>query len=829
MTINGYTEPGAFVNSLANSDNARILIELNGANAGPNADGILVGATGAGSQIIGLAINRFSLNGIELQGASLIAGNFVGTNPQGNAAEPNQNDGIHISNANSSTIGGNTPAARNIASGNQIDGIHIVGSTASPATGNLLQGNFVGVGASGTGSVGNRTFGSFAGTPEGNGLFGIEVSGGNANTIGGATAAARNVVGFNVDGIEVDNGAQGNVIQGNYSGVGADGVTPAGNNLHGIALRSDDNLSPPLGPGQSNEPAVSGNIIGLNPNTGFTGLFNLIEFNGAAGVAVFGNPPPNNATPIQNSGNSILGNSIFENGLNKPGFLVGIDLSNGFVFPKDDGLTPNDSKGHGAANDPNNFQNFPVLTSAVIGASSITITGVMNAVASPNTQYRIEFFASQPLAGSIAEGQSFLGATNVTTNGSGRASFSVTLSASVSAHDIITATATNLTADPSAQAGAVNMFNTSEFSPLIASFAVGSDAGGKPEVRVFDAAGNQLGDFLAFDPAFRGGVRVAVGDVNGDGIPDIIVAAGAGGGPHVKVIDGTKLAMVDANGEIDNGALLASFYAYDPNFSGGVFVAFGEGTNAVPEIVTGTGAGGDPHVKVIDGTKLNQLQNNAEIAGSAIIGQFDAYSPLFQGGVTVAAADLNGDGVVDIVTGAGPGGGPHVKAIDGTKLSQLQNNFEIADSALIGQFYAYAPTFNGGAYVAASTIGGHARITTGAGAGNIGPRVRVVDATKLNLLDNNAEPTGAALLGDFFAYDPAFGGGVRVANQDINDDGVADIITGPGPSGGPHIKVVDGTKLSNLQVNQEIADSALLDNFFAFSATFSQGVFVGGH
>jgi hypothetical protein len=59
--------------------------------------------------------------------------------------------------------------------------------------------------------------------------------------------------------------------KGNSVGVGADGTTPAGNNLHGVVLRSDDNLSPPLGPGQANRPAVSGNVIGLNPNTNFSG------------------------------------------------------------------------------------------------------------------------------------------------------------------------------------------------------------------------------------------------------------------------------------------------------------------------------------------------------------------------------------------------------------------------------------------------------------------------------------------------------------------------------------------------------------------------------
>ena len=115
VTINGYKQPGASFNTLANGDNAVILIELNGADAGANADGLLLGSGSGGSTIQGLAINRFSANGIEVQSAgNLIDGNFVGTNPAGNAAEPNQSDGIRISNSSNNAVGGTTPDQRNV-------------------------------------------------------------------------------------------------------------------------------------------------------------------------------------------------------------------------------------------------------------------------------------------------------------------------------------------------------------------------------------------------------------------------------------------------------------------------------------------------------------------------------------------------------------------------------------------------------------------------------------------------------------------------------------------------------------------------------------------
>jgi hypothetical protein len=366
--------------------------------------------------------------------------------------------------------------------------------------------------------------------------------------------------------------------------------------------------------------------------------------------------------------------------------------------------------------------------------------------------------------------------------------------------------------------------------------AVQPEGNGTPRVNVYDTSGTLIASFYAFDPAFALGVHVAVGDVNGDGIPDIIVAQGFASSAEIKVIDGTKLSILDANGEIDKAALLADFFAYDPRFQGGAYVAFAQ-SNGLPEIIAGAGPSGGPHVKVIDATKLRDLQPNGEIADSALVAQFYAYNPFFAGGVLVASADLNNDGIPDIVTGAGPGGGPHVKVIDATKLKQLQNNAEIADSALIGQFYAYAPTWVGGVNVAASNNNGHPIVVMGPGGEtfvfpNTGPEVKVIDATKLSVLDNNSEPTGQALVSDFLAYDPGVVIPVRVAIFDFNGDGMADIVVGPGPAVPLPVKIIDGTKLMDLQPNREIADSALLRSFLPFGSNLADsntidGVFVG--
>ncbi len=230
-------------------------------------------------------------------------------------------------------------------------------------------------------------------------------------------------------------------------------------------------------------------------------------------------------------------------------------------------------------------------------------------------------------------------------------------------------------------------------------FAVGADAGRGPHVRVFiGASATERFGFYAFNPAFTGGVRVAMGDVSGDGTPDIIVGAGPGGGPHVRVIDGTTGDQVPFP--------IGGFYAYDVDFKGGVFVASADFNNdGFADILTGAGEGGGAHIKVfngVDGTLLASFMDSAK--GSA--------------GVRVATGDINGDGTPDIITGSGPSVFPvAVRVFNGLTTAQI--------AGPLGSFIPYPGTFSGGVHVAAGDVNGDGRddIITGAGAGG-GPHVK---------------------------------------------------------------------------------------------------------
>ncbi len=300
----------------------------------------------------------------------------------------------------------------------------------------------------------------------------------------------------------------------------------------------------------------------------------------------------------------------------------------------------------------------------------------------------------------------------------------------------------------------------------------GPDQNGGPDVRVFDpTTGTLERNFLAYASGFLGGVRVALGDVNRDGIPDIITAPGPSGGPDVRIYDGRT------------GVLLRGILAYPSAYTAGVYVASADiNGDGMADIVTGTDVGGLPQVNVYSGKDGSLLQ------------AFFAYATGFTGGVRVATGDVTGLGRPEIITAAGPGGGPHVKVFSPT----------VSGQQLAG-FMAYDTGFMGGVYVAVGDVNGDGTgdIVTGAGAGG-GPNVRVFSGPSLTLTQN------------FMAYPVGYTGGVRVAADDVTGDGAADIVVAPGAASVPQVQVYDGKTL------------AVIDSFFAYSQAFGGGVFVGG-
>ncbi|MEY2396906.1 MAG: hypothetical protein QOJ00_80 [Actinomycetota bacterium] len=257
---------------------------------------------------------------------------------------------------------------------------------------------------------------------------------------------------------------------------------------------------------------------------------------------------------------------------------------------------------------------------------------------------------------------------------------------------------------------------------------------------------------------FSGGAFVASGNLDGvasNGV-EFITGANAGGGPHVR-----PFRVNPANGNIQ--AIGDGFMAYATAFTGGVRVAVGniDGNTANgDEIVTAAGPGGGPHVRVL---RLNSDLSVSEPFG----GGFMAYAPSFAGGVWVATGDVNGDGKDEIITGAGAGGGPHVRVW--TLAPGGQSFTELAG------WMAYSTQFAGGVAVAAGNVFPEAsdkpqldEVVTVPGQGG-GPHTRIT--------------TGAGdLKSEFMAFDSADDNGYRVTVGDFDFDTIADVAVGRGSS-----------------------------------------------
>jgi uncharacterized repeat protein (TIGR01451 family) len=338
------------------------LIELNGFNAGPTANGLII--DGNSTTVQALVINRFGTegqagspggSGIVLRGAGShrVWMMHIGTNPDGTAALPNRGDGIRIENSANNLIGGESPFA-NVISGNSEAGIRLIGTD---TIGTNIVSNFIGTDRTGTSAIGNT-----------NGVF---IDGAATNSVGG-TFGVPNIISGNTSAGVVIRGttAQTNTIGPNFIGTRAGGVLPLGNGGDGVTV---------------SEGALN-NLIG---NHTFLSQGNVIRFNAQVGVRI------ESATQ-----NAILNNRISDNG------LLGIDLEG-------DGVTLNDSGD--ADTGANGRQNFPVLTSATDG-----VEGTLNST--PNTTFTVAFFGNTACDGSThGEGATPLGSIFVTTDGTGNA------------------------------------------------------------------------------------------------------------------------------------------------------------------------------------------------------------------------------------------------------------------------------------------------------------------------------------------------------------------------------------------------------------------------
>ena len=439
--------------------NAAGTLALANTAGGINVNGpsnIIGGTTAADRNVIsgntGLGINILS----SATGTTVI-GNFIGTNSAGSAAVPNASGGVRLGTSNN-VVGGLTAAARNVISGNGVpgSGVYAFGvGVFDTITGNQIQGNFIGLNASGTAAIANTGIGVQIGTAA------------SATLVGGTAAGAGNVISGNGFGNPVtgnDTGLSmfqttGNTVQGNFIGTNEVGTASIPNRGGGITII------------ESSGNTVGGSVVEAR---------NVISGNQRYGVGVFINSPGNviagnwigssaTGSPLGNQNDGVVidssnntvggtaaaGNRIVSNGTN------GVTITNG---------TGNDIRANAIANNGGLGINLGerrrhrqrhgrrrqrratgARTSRSCSAVPAASQGTLNST--PNTTFRIEFFGNTACdASGNGEGATFLGTTEVITDGTGNATIPLFTAA---AGQFVTATATD------------SSNNTSEFSACV--------------------------------------------------------------------------------------------------------------------------------------------------------------------------------------------------------------------------------------------------------------------------------------------------------------------------------------------------------------------------
>lgn len=314
------------------------------------------GTTPAARNVIAANSGGIFIRQDDTAGSSeLVQGNFIGTNAAGTGALPNLANGILLGGATHITIGGTATGAGNLISGNGADGISVAGGSNNTPSSAIIQGNLIGTDVNGVVAIPNTS-------------NGIQLPSSTGTLIGGTSAGARNVIsGNHASGIRLTAGANSGRIEGNYIGVNRLGIGALGNIENGVFF---DNYT-------------TGNTVGGTAS----GSSNTIAFNGGAGVA--------SAFRYFLTA-AVVANSIHDN-------VLGIDVG-------DDGVTKNT---------PGSNSNYPIITSAQSTATGTTIQGTLqNGNYTAGITYTLQFFSNVKVDQSgYGEGQTYIGKTTITTDG----------------------------------------------------------------------------------------------------------------------------------------------------------------------------------------------------------------------------------------------------------------------------------------------------------------------------------------------------------------------------------------------------------------------------
>jgi hypothetical protein len=476
--INGYTQTGASQNTLTEGDNAKVAIAINGGNV--TSVGLEIDQPG--SEVTGLDIGNFSAEGVLVAapGNVTVAGNFIGTDPTGKTAVPN-GEGVVIENS-SNLIGGANVGDRNVISGNVTYGIFVPDQAADPLNvqpmSNSIENNFIGTDATGSKALANGTSGVYdSGTDDlyGGGANPAERNVISGNKYGGLICAGSiliegNYIGTDATGsIALGNGAGYDGIS-DIPGAGAPETTTISYNVVSGNTGGNISLSPPPDSRSSSKFTITNNYIGTNAE-GTAGLASAsvgLQLISVENATVTDNLISANQLGIELTGfGSDLANNIFQGnliGTDKTGQVAlgnlyyGISLSNSatgnliggtgpgqgnviayngsagayagiYISGQQNQVTENSIFGNAGAGiqldfGANKSASPPVLTFTPGGGGSGTLSGILTSA--PNTNYTIEIFSNLlvPTVG-LEQGRTFIQDVKVTTDNTGKASFSV--------------------------------------------------------------------------------------------------------------------------------------------------------------------------------------------------------------------------------------------------------------------------------------------------------------------------------------------------------------------------------------------------------------------